>query len=181
LLRDATAKAAARTCGCAAAAVAREQKQTLAVQTFTLHRLPRQGTLRVRPPVTLPLPPPSTRGKKRLAILALGILAAGLVGSVDVTSRDRVSGGAKSEKGVVVSRERRRSRRLLELLVHRVLDRTFRVPDSLLDLALEVLRRPFGLELGVACGFSNAFLDLAGGLVGKTGNLVAGASHLSHP
>ena len=41
----------------------------------------------------------------------------------------------------------------LEVLVHSVLDRTLRVPDSLLDLSFDVLRRAFGLSLASPVAF----------------------------
>src|SRR5205814_1887604 len=82
--------------------------------------------------------------------------------------------------------ERRGYRRLIvqglfwpsEILVNGILDRALYVSDAFLNLALRILRCTLSLKLGVACRFSDAFLDLPRGLVGQAGNFVAGATHL---
>ena len=71
--------------------------------------------------------------------------------------------------------------RLSEIFVYCVLDCALGVPDPLLNLSLRVLRRSLRLELSVARRFSDAFFDLPGRLVGKTGNFIAGATHVFHP
>jgi len=69
----------------------------------------------------------------------------------------------------------------LEIFVYCVLDCALCVADPLLNLSLCVLRRSLRLELSVARRFADAFFNLPGRLVGKTGNFIAGATHLFHP
>ena len=82
--------------------------------------------------------------------------------------------------GVPRALESSRSGDRSKVLIYGVLYRALRVADPFLNLTLRVLRRALGLELGVACRFSDAFFDLPGRLVCKAGNFIAGATHMIH-